>query len=293
VQTLAEGSLGLDLSGWRVAGIGGEMIKPQVMKLFAEAFRPYKFSDKAFCGSYGLAECVLGVSFSRPSSGLLLDHIAKNGLATHLATPVPNDGSALGRTFVGCGRVIEGHRVEIRDEGGRVLGQREIGRVYFSGPSVMTGYYNNPDATAEALQDGWLDTGDLGYWLGEDLVIVGRAKDMMIVNGRNVWPQDIEWTVEHMDDMRSGDSAAIVLVDAQGNEKPTILVQCRAAKPEDRTRLVADVQARVQEAVGIACEVVLVPPRSLPKTSSGKLARGKAKTMFESGEIPALAPDPA
>jgi fatty-acyl-CoA synthase len=287
-QTMSEGSLGLDLSGWRIAGIGGEMIKPQVMKLFGETFKPYEFSEKAFCGSYGLAECVLGVSFSKLSSGLLLDHIAKDGLATHQATPVPDDGSPAGRTFVGCGRVIKGHKVEIREEDGRVLGQREIGRVYFAGPSVMTGYYNNPDATAEALRDGWLDTGDLGYWLGEDLVIVGRAKDMMIVNGRNVWPQDIEWTVEHMDDMRSGDSAAIILLDAQGNEIPTILVQCRAAKAEDRLKLIADVKARVQEAVGVSCDVVLVPPRSLPKTSSGKLARGKAKAMFESGEIAAL-----
>jgi len=289
IQTMAEGSLGIDLSKWRVAGIGGEMIKPQVMKLFGETFAPYGFSPKAFNGSYGLAECVLGVSFSRPLTGMTLDHIAKDGLATHKATPVPDDGSPVGRTFVGCGVIIKGHKVEIRDvDDGRVLGQREIGRVYFAGPSVMTGYYNNPDATAEALKDGWLDTGDLGYWLGEELFIVGRAKDMMIVNGRNVWPQDIEWTVEHMDGMRSGDSAAIVLTDSQGVETPTILVQCRPAGAEERAKIVADVKARVQEAVGIVCDVVLVAPRSLPKTTSGKLARGKAKTMFEAGEIAAL-----
>jgi fatty-acyl-CoA synthase len=289
IQTKSEGSLGIDLSKWRIAGIGGEMIKPQVMKLFGETFAPYGFSPKAFNGSYGLAECVLGVSFSRPLTGMSLDHIAKDGLATHKATPVPDDGSPVGRTFVGCGVVIKGHKVEIRDiDDHHVLGQREIGRVYFSGPSVMTGYYNNPGATHEALNDGWLDTGDLGYWLGEELFIVGRAKDMMIVNGRNVWPQDIEWTVEHMDGMRSGDSAAIVLTDGQGNEKPTILVQCRPANPEERAKLTADVKARVQEAVGIVCDVVLVAPRSLPKTTSGKLARGKARTMFEAGEIAAL-----
>lgn len=289
VQTMPEGSVGVDLSSWRVAGIGGEMIKPQVMKLFGETFKSYGFNEKAFCGSYGLAECVLGVSFSRSMTGLTLDHIAKDGLAAHKAIPVPDDGSLVGRTFVGCGVVVQGHKVEIRDvDDGRVLGEREIGRVYFSGPSVMTGYYNDPDATAEAVKDGWLDTGDLGYWLGEQLIIVGRAKDMMIVNGRNVWPQDIEWTVEHMDDMRSGDSAAIVLVDEQGNERPTILVQCRATKAEERTALISNVKARVNESVGILCDVVLVPARSLPKTTSGKLARGKAKTMFEAGEIETL-----
>ncbi|MSQ86579.1 MAG: fatty acyl-AMP ligase [Alphaproteobacteria bacterium] len=289
VQTMPEGSLGLDLSSWRIAGIGGEMIKPQVMQMFGETFKPYGFRELAFNGSYGLAECVLGVSFSRPLTGMTLDHIAKDGLATHLATPVPNDGSPMGRTFVGCGVVIKDHNVEIRDvDDAHVLGQREIGRVYFSGPSVMTGYYNDPRATAETLIDGWLDTGDLGYWLGYELFIVGRAKDMMIVNGRNVWPQDIEWTVEHMDGMRSGDSAAIVLVDSQDNERPTILVQCRPANVEERGALIADIKARVQEAIGILCDVVLVPPRSLPKTTSGKLARGKAKTMFEAGEITAL-----
>lgn len=288
VQTMPEGSVGVDLSSWRIAGIGGEMIKPQVMKLFAEAFTPYGFSEKAFCASYGLAECVLGVSFSKTMSGLKLDHIDKDGLASHRAAPVPQN-SPQGRTFVSCGVVIADHKAEIRDvDDNHVLGEREVGRVFFFGPSVMTGYYNNPEATAEALKDGWLDTGDLGYWLDGELVIVGRAKDMMIVNGRNVWPQDIEWTVEHMDGMRSGDSAAIVLTDSAGAERPTILVQCRAAKPEERAALTAEVKARVQEAVGIACNVVLVPARSLPKTTSGKLARGKAKTMFETGEIKAL-----
>jgi fatty-acyl-CoA synthase len=135
------------------------------------------------------------------------------------------------------------------------------------------------------LQDGWLDTGDLGYWLGDNLVIVGRAKDMMIVNGRNVWPQDIEWVVEHLDNMRSGDSAAFVLVDEQGNERPTILVQCRPLGAPERAALIEQVHTRVIEAVGIDCTIVLVPPRSLPKTSSGKLARGKAKAMYERGEI--------
>ncbi|MDX2224375.1 MAG: fatty acyl-AMP ligase [Rhodospirillaceae bacterium] len=286
-QTLSDGALDLDLSCWRVAGIGGEMIKPQVMQLFGETFAPYRFSLAAFNGSYGLAECTLGVSFSRPGTGLTLDRIAKDGLATHVAKPVAADDPN-GRTFVGCGVVIGDHQVEIRDEAGGVLGERGIGRVFVRGPSVMPGYYNDPDATAATLIDGWLDTGDLGYWLGDQLVIVGRAKDMMIVNGRNVWPQDIEWTVEHLDGMRSGDSAAIVLIDGAGNERPTILVQCRPIAPADRARLAETVKARVAEAVGITCDVVLVPPRSLPKTSSGKLARGKAKAMFERGEIAPL-----
>ena len=123
---------------------------------------------------------------------------------------------------------------------------------------------------------------------GKDLVIVGRAKDMMIVNGRNVWPQDIEWTVEHIDGLKSGDAAAILLTAADGSERPAILVQCRSTDLAERGRIVAEVRARVQEAVGVSCDVILVPARSLPKTTSGKLARGRAKSMFVAGEIVAL-----
>ena len=279
----------LDLSSWRVAGIGGEMIKPLVMEGFADVFKPYGFAETAFNASYGLAECVLGVSFSTPGRGMLLDHISKQELGdNHRAVPVDNDGSGAGRTFVVCGGVIPGHVVEIRDDDGVALAEREIGRIFFSGDSVMQGYYGDQEATDACLQDGWLDTGDLGYFLGDELVVVGRSKDMMIVNGRNYWPQDIEWTVEQMDGMRSGDAAAFTLDKDDGNEQPTILVQCRPSDSDVRQALAAEVRSRVQDQVGLACDVILVPPRTLPKTSSGKLARGKAKTSFLSGEIQPL-----
>ena len=293
VSNMAEGALDLNLSKWRVAGIGGEMIKPKVMQAFAAAFKPYGFSDKAFCASYGLAESTLAVSFAPVGTGIKADHVDKAALEAHRADPVAESD---GRTFVSCGRVLPDHTVEVRDEAGAVLRVRQVGRVFVAGPSIMQGYFNSPIETAECLQNGWLDTGDLGYWLDDEIVIVGRAKDMMIINGRNVWPQDIEWTVEHIDGLKSGDSAAILLADAEGVERPTILVQCRPSDLADRARVAAEVRARVQEAVGIACDVVLVPARSLPKTTSGKLARGRAKTMFIAGEIailPAAAAPPA
>jgi len=284
VSSMAEGSLGLDLSKWRMAGIGGEMIKPNVMQNFARAFRPYGFSDNAFCASYGLAECVLAVSFSDAGTGMLLDHVDKEALEAHRAVPAPAE-STDARTFVSCGKVLPEHTGEIRDEQGNVLGDRRVGRLFVQGPSVMQGYFNDDDATKEALIDGWLDTGDLAYWIGDELVIVGRAKDMMIINGRNVWPQDIEWAVEHIDGLRSGDSAAIVLPNPDGTDRPTVLVQCRPSGAEERQKLQAEVRAKVQDAVGILAEIVLVPARSLPKTTSGKLARGRAKKMFVAGEI--------
>jgi fatty-acyl-CoA synthase len=281
----------LDLSSWRVAGIGGEMIKPLVMRGFDDVFKSCGFSDSSFNASYGLAECVLGVSFSTPGTGMILDHISKQELGdNHRAVPVEDDGSGIGRTFVACGRVINGHTVEIRDENGVAMAEREIGRVFFDGPSVMQGYYGDQEATDACIHDGWLDTGDLGYFLGDELIIVGRSKDMMIVNGRNYWPQDIEWTVERMEGMRSGDAAAFTLEQDDGGEKPTILVQCRPSAEDVRDALAAEVRARVQDQVGLACDVILVPPRTLPKTSSGKLARGKAKASFLTGEIQPLAP---
>ena len=289
VSTMAEGALQLDLSKWRIAGIGGEMIKPKVMQAFGAAFKPYGFSDKAFCASYGLAESVLAVSFSDNDAGLTLDHVDKNALEDHRATPVAAD-SAQVRTFViACGKVLLDHKVEVRGEDGAVLGSaREVGRIIFHGPSVMLGYLNDAEATADALVDGWLDTGDLGYWLNGELVIVGRAKDMMIINGRNVWPQDIEWAVEQAEGLRSGDSAAILL-GLRGRRRtgggPGAMPRRQSRRPPASR---ADVKARVQEAVGIACEVILVAPRSLPKTSSGKLARARAKAMFERGEIAAV-----
>jgi fatty-acyl-CoA synthase len=289
VSTMAEGALQLDLSRWRLAGIGGEMIKPKVMQAFGTAFKPYGFSEKAFCASYGLAECVLAVSFSGNDAGLKLDHVDKNALEDHRASPIAENAKDC-RTFVSCGKVLPEHKVEIRAEDGAVLSGRAVGRIFVQGPSIMLGYLNEDEATAEALAGGWLDTGDLGYWLDDELVIVGRAKDMMIVNGRNVWPQDIEWAVEKAEGLRSGDSAAILL-GAGESERPAVLVQCRAAKAEDRQRLAAEVKAKVQEAAGILCEVILVVPRSLPKTSSGKLARARARAMFERGEIASVAPD--
>ena len=279
----------LDLLNWRVAGIGGEMIKPQVMRAFADLFAPHGFSEKSFNASYGLAECVLGVCFSQPGTGMTLDHISKQELGDHhRAVPVSDEGNGIGRTFVACGEVITGHTVEIRGEDGTVMAERDVGRVFVSGPSIMHGYFGDPEATKECIVDGWLDTGDLGYFLENQLVIVGRSKDMMIINGRNYWPQDIEWTVEHMDGMRSGDAAAFTMFTDDGIEQPTILVQCRPSDADIRSQLVAAVKARVQDQVGLACEVVLVPPRKLPKTSSGKLARGKAKASFLSGDIEPL-----
>ena len=136
--------------------------------------------------------------------------------------------------------------------------------------------------------DGWLDTGDMGYRLDGYLYIVGRAKDIIILNGRNHWPQDIEWSVEQIEGLRSGDSAAISVPGKADEEVATVLVQCRLSELEERAALVSDVKKRVQASTGITCRVALVKPRSLPRTSSGKLSRAKARQFYISGKLETL-----
>ncbi len=282
----------LDLSSWRVAGIGGDMIRPDVMRLFADTFAPAGFDPKAFVPSYGLAEATLAVSFMPLERGIEVDVVDERVLSGERAMEddTPDEpGTVLAtREVVNCGRVLPEHEVEIRDERGRALGERAVGRIYVRGPSIMAGYFNDPEATRGALKDGWLDTGDMGYFRDGHLYVVGRAKDMIIVRGRNHWPQDLEWAAETTEGLRSGDTAAVSLPGPDGEELPAVLVQCRVREEEARRTLAEAVKRAVQQGVGITCSVLLVPPRSLPRTSSGKLSRSKARRQVLSGELAVL-----
>jgi fatty-acyl-CoA synthase len=169
---------------------------------------------------------------------------------------------------------------------GAVLGAREIGRIFVRTPSLMSGYFHNAEATATVLGgDGFLDTGDMGYWLHGEIVITGRAKDLILHNGRNIWPQDIEWAAEQIEPLRSGDVAAFAVEGDDGEDEVTVLVQCRLQDCAAVAALRHEVSAVVHRSAGIECRVVMVPPKSLPFTSSGKLSRAGARQKFLSGEI--------
>ncbi|MEO0499026.1 MAG: fatty acyl-AMP ligase, partial [Pseudomonadota bacterium] len=243
-----------DLSRWRIAGNGADMIRPSVMEQFAETFAPAGFDPHAFLPSYGLAEATLAVTMTKPGSGIEVDEIDERLLAgTGAAANGAVAGEARTRRLVNCGYPLPHMEVEIRGTRGEVLADRQIGKVFTRGPSIMTGYFRDPEATAACLDDGWLDTGDMGYLKAGAVYIVGRAKDMIIVNGKNHWPQDIEWGVEQLPGFKSGDIAAFAITTPEGEESPAVLVQCRTSDPAERARLVDEIKAKIKAMTGMSC----------------------------------------
>jgi fatty-acyl-CoA synthase len=272
-----------DLSRWRIAGNGADMIRPDVMQSFVDAFADAGFKASSFCPSYGLAEATLAVSLMPPGEGIRVELVAETELSG--AAQIDLKKPRRYRAVVNCGRPVIGMEVEVRDADGEILGDRSIGKIWVRGASVMAGYYRDQEATDACMVDGWLDTGDMGYMSGGYIFIVGRAKDMIIINGRNHWPQDIEWAVEQLPGFKSGDIAAFALTGPSGEETPAVLVHCRVSDPQERGRLRDDIRERVRAITGMSPIVELVPPRTLPRTSSGKLSRTKARNLYLSGDI--------
>ncbi len=281
-QTRAEDRF--DLSRWRIAGNGADMIRPDVMQAFVDAFAQAGFNASAFCPSYGLAEATLAVSVMPPGEGIRVELVEESKLLG--GEPGADERPRRYRAIVNCGKPVFGMEAEVRGEDGISLPDRGIGRIYVRGGAVMVGYFRDEESTAACLSpDGWLDTGDMGYLSGGYIFIVGRAKDMIIINGRNYWPQDIEWAVEQLPGFKSGDIAAFAITGPSGEETPAVLVHCRVSDPKERGRLRDDIRARVHAITGITAVIELVPPRTLPRTSSGKLSRTKARSLYLSGEI--------
>jgi len=281
-QTRAEDRF--DLSRWRIAGNGADMIRPDVMQSFVDSFAGAGFEASAFCPSYGLAEATLAVSLMPPGEGIRLELVEENELSG--CAPPDAERPRRYRAVVNCGKPIIGMEIEVRGPAGELLPDRGIGKVYVRGASVMAGYFRDEESTRACLSDDhWLDTGDMGYMSRGYIFIVGRAKDMIIINGRNHWPQDIEWAVEQLPGFKSGDIAAFAISGPSGEETPAVLVHCRVSDAGERGRLRDEIRERVRAITGISPVVELIPPRSLPRTSSGKLSRTKARNLYLSGEI--------
>ncbi len=275
---------GVDLSGWRHALTGAEAVTPSVARAFTARFARWGFRPEALTPVYGLSEAALAVTFSdlgRPFRSVRFDRdgLAREGLALEVED---------GREIVSVGTTVPGFLLEIRDDAGRVLPPGRVGRVWVRGPSLMDGYLNAPEATARALQGGWLDTGDLGFLRGGELYLTGRAKDVVILRGRNHAPDEIERAVEGIPGVRAGCAVAASWLpeEAEGERLALFVETSRHATSAQIDALPDLCRQAVLGATGLDVdEVVILEPGTLPRTSSGKLRRQESLRLWLAGEL--------
>jgi acyl-CoA synthetase (AMP-forming)/AMP-acid ligase II len=277
---------GLDLSCWRLALDGAEPVSAEAMRRFAARLAPNGFDAGALVPVYGLAEAALAVTFARPGGrgvgrGIDPVRLARDGVA------VPGD-----REVASVGAPVPGVEVAIRTEDGADAGEGRLGRIHVRGPSLMAGYLGDPAATAAVLRGGWLDTGDLGFVLGGELHVHGRAKDVVVVRGANRAPEEFEAALAGVPGLRPGCAAALGFVpDAAGGEELLLLAERRRGTAERDAEIEAAARRAVLDRTGVAPHaVVLLAPGTLPRTSSGKLRRQEALRRWTAGTLAPPAP---
>jgi len=286
--------VGLDLSNWRVAGCGAEPIRAENLKAFAQKFAAVGFSEKAFVSCYGMAESTLAVSFSQIGSGMQVDRVEGSALWSEgIARPVPpsQDEAERVANVVSCGRAFDDHEIavfaETDIESVSPLPERSVGELRLRGPSVMVGYWNEPELTRETFAGGWLKTGDIGYLAGGSVYICGRSKEVIIVNGRNYYPQDMEWEASRVEGVRKGNVIAFgTMKPTHDRERVVVVLETSLVDAPARDKLKGEVRRVVQQAMGLTIDdVVPVDAGVLPKTSSGKLQRAKTRELYEAGDL--------
>lgn len=271
----------LDLSCWRIAGIGAEMLRSSTFKAFAETMSETSFDSNAFLPCYGLAEASLAATFSELDCGLDVMSVDALTMAERgIAVRMQSDSRKVNE-IVNCGSALPEHEIRIVDNDGELLPDLRVGRVLVKGPSLMSGYLDDREATERViLENGWLDTGDLGYMHRDNLYLTGRRKDIIIVNGRNIRAQDLEEIAEEIDEIRMGESSAFDIETDDERQIVVLVVECRLTESTARQSLIKQLQRKVYEGFGIYCYVDLVAPHTLPRTSSGKLSRVAARKGF-------------
>ncbi len=278
---------GLDLSSWRVAFNGAEPVSPDTIARFNERFAAYGFDARAQFPVYGLAECAVGLAFPPVFRGALVDRVDRRLLAgTGIATPArADDADAL--RLVACGRPLPGHEIRIVDAGGHELPERHEGRIEFRGPSATSGYFRNPEATRALFDGDWLATGDLGYVAGGELYLTGRAKDLIIRGGQHIHPQEAEAAIGGIRGVRKGCVTVFGVPDrAAGTEKVVVLAETRESDPGRREALRAAIAALGLALLGAPPDdIVLAPPHTVLKTSSGKIRRAACSDLYQRGAL--------
>ncbi len=287
---------GQRLDAWRIAIVGAEPIDPYLLESFSAAFEPLGMSPTAFTPAYGLAEVGLMVTGSEVDRRHTLlrcerDSFENAGLVSEATRHASGD-----LMLVGVGEPIGAMQVRILDCYGLPVPDGTIGEIVIAGDSVMSGYFDNERATAEVLRDGWLHSGDLGFFRNGELFVTGRAKELIIVDGRNIYPQDIEWVVEGLAEVRDGSAVAFGVDD--GDREGIVVVASpangngRAAAPAGsdngrRSGVAAAIREAVADGMGLPLlDVVLVERGRIPRTTSGKRCRAKCRTMYMARELP-------
>jgi len=270
-----------DLSSWRAACVGAEQVNPIPLRAFAEALEPCGFNPQAFLACYGMAECVLAVSFAELNGGLSVDYVDQDIMShTGEARPV-EPGAANAAAYVDCGPALPGFEYSIRDEHGVEVGERQCGEILLKGPSVMSGYFRDEESTRAVLsEDGWLDTGDIGYRVGNNIYITARSKDVIIIKGRNIWPNDMEVVAQRVENVRLGGVAAFSICGFGDEELAVMVVETKERDPDIRKKLAQSITELMHEHFGINVIIDLVRPGTLPRTSSGKLSRFQSREAF-------------
>jgi fatty-acyl-CoA synthase len=270
-----------DLSHWRAACVGAERISPEPLQEFADILKPSGFDEKAFVACYGMAECVLATSFAPLGEGLKVDVVDRKTMADS-GEARPSSGDAISTSaYVDCGKLLPGFEFCILDDHGVEIENRHCGHIYLKGPSVMRGYFHDEKSTSEVLsEDGWLNTGDIGYRIDNHLVITSRSKDVIIIKGRNIWPYDLEVLAQQTGGVKLGGVAAFS-VSLDGNEEQAVLVvETKEKDAEKRLHITEDISRSIHAHFGINVRIDLTPRGTLPRTSSGKLSRSQSKQDY-------------
>lgn len=282
----------IDLSSLTLALSGAEPVDPKAVDAFVKAAEPFGFSAGGVFPAFGMAEVAIGGSFPRRGRGLLCDTVDREVLERNrMAKPIEvvddDDLELSARRLPLLGKPVPGLELKVVDpDTFGELPERHVGELLLRGTSVTPGYYKRPDATAELFHDGWLCTGDLGYVLDGELVLCGRIKDVIIVGGRNVFPEDIERAVGALDGVRAGNVIAFGMEGYKGKESVVVVAEVRTDDPESVRH---DIHHRTLEVCGLPPrDVMLVKPSSLPKTSSGKLQRAKCRETYLAEDLELL-----
>ena len=278
---------GLDLSCWRQAWNGAEPVSPNTIRRFCERFGQYGFRPEAMAPTYGLAECSVGLTFPQPGRLPKIDRIKRE--------PMERFGKAVPATsedrdaiqVVGLGHPLSGHQIRILDSSGRELPEREEGSLEFKGPSATCGYFHDPEKTKQLFHGQWLNTGDRGYLVGGELFLTGRSKDIIIRAGRNIYPHELEEAVSDVPQIRKGCVAVFASHDKHsGTERLVVLAETRETEETILQSLKQTINQLTEDLLGTAPdEIVLAPPHTIPKTSSGKIRRAASSELYQDGKL--------